>query len=365
MNIQNNTPFLTFQGYDARPLKALCMTTVRGGIADELAKIGKKVGFDVYVANDEFLKKVPLKSKKIIFQTFRNWAQDMAVISPNKEVIGRSEDFRYREVLKEFLRKDSSMIISAPPGGNIFYLKDFDNKEILLVGSNNKHIGEDPVSFKELYGRSFEDTYGIKKFDFVPQMDFHIDLFLRPLDKKRILVADDSLTIKALENSIEKLNEAIKNTNLNLIKKMHLMYSKMHLKAQLRMFKNNVSTNRRAQVDLVTSQLEGNGYSVYRVPGRLYSLYASDKDLVHTVTKDKKGDLVYITNKSKLDTDCHLDNKYVKGLDLGIEKAFVKSLSPFIKEENIYFVSGENYAVSELLTRYYGGIHCLVTEIPK
>ena len=150
------------------------------------------------------------------------------------------------------------------------------------------------------------------------------------------------------------------------------MYSKMHLKAQLRMFKNNVSTNRRAQVDLVTSQLEGNGYSVYRVPGRLYSLYASDKDLVHTVnymnaivTKDKKGDLVYITNKSKLDTDCHLDNKYVKGLDLGIEKAFVKSLSPFIKEENIYFVSGENYAVSELLTRYYGGIHCLVTEIPK
>ena len=56
-----------------------------------------------------------------------------------------------------------------------------------------------------------QENFGVKKITFLPQMDYHLDLFIRPLDNKRVLLTDDSLTLKMLETGICKFEEAIKN----------------------------------------------------------------------------------------------------------------------------------------------------------
>jgi hypothetical protein len=43
----------------------------------------------------------------------------------------------------------------------------------------------------------------------LPQMDYHLDLFIRPLDKKRILVADDRKTLNVLKEGVQKLHNYI------------------------------------------------------------------------------------------------------------------------------------------------------------
>lgn len=358
---QVNTP--TFQGYDARPLKALCMTTMQGDIPFELAKIGKQVGFDVYVANNNSLKKIPLKPRRNFFQTYGFWAQDAVIVTPDKDVVGCSPNFDYHKILQNHLRKKLMRMPLAPEGGNIFYVKDIDGKDRLLAGYNSKcYFDRNP---------NLQKVYGVKQIDYLPQMDYHLDLFIRPLDKKRILVADDNLMIKMLESSVSKLDKAIKNTGLNFVKKFYLKYIRYSLQDKISYFKNDVFLNRCPHVDSVVSELEKNGYSVQRVPGRLYSL-AAENDLVHDVnymnaivTKDKNGDLVYMTNKSKFDDVYKLNNKYIKDLDISLERAFVKCLAPFVKEENIHFISGKHNTLQEFLSKYYGGLHCLVTEIPK
>jgi len=364
MNIQNNTPFLTFQGYDARHFKCLCMTTMQDGIADELAKIGKKVGFDVYVAEENSMRKIPTSSKRFFRQSFRYWAQDAAIVTPKGNVIGRTEHFAYQKVLNKFLGNGLDSQFFAPAGGNVFYIKEANGKNSLLVGSDSIAEISDIEKCKKMYG--------VDKFEVISQMDFHLDLFVRPLDQKRILVADDNLTIQYFENAIAKIKHEISNTRFNIVKKMQLKFTKMLLQSGLNDFKRVVFANARPQTDIVASQLEKLGYSVHRVPGRLYELNQSNKDLMHfvnymnaVVTKDKKGNLVYITNKSDFDEIMGVNKKYVKGLDISFEKAFIKSLTPFVNESDVYFVKGENYALSNLLTRYYGGLHCLITEIPK
>ena len=58
---------LSFKGYDARPLKGFIMMTNYGGIANEMANIGTKESFDVFINNGltsiSKIKKLPLTDK--------------------------------------------------------------------------------------------------------------------------------------------------------------------------------------------------------------------------------------------------------------------------------------------------------------
>ena len=52
---------------------------------------------------------------------------------------------------------------------------------------------------KDLNMDSMNKIFGTQDVAFVPQADFHIDLFLRPLKNGKILVADDEMSLNFLK----------------------------------------------------------------------------------------------------------------------------------------------------------------------
>jgi len=48
---QNNLSNISFKGYDARKLRGFLMATNYSNIANEMSKIGRKEGFDVFIAD--------------------------------------------------------------------------------------------------------------------------------------------------------------------------------------------------------------------------------------------------------------------------------------------------------------------------
>lgn len=370
MNIQPISQ-QNFKGYDARPLKGFMMSSNCRGIADEMSAIGKREGFKIFAAFNpkmggagEFL---PPYSKT----TENLWAQDVWMMVKNKlmalecdirsnsikdffklkydfteQVARNTDEFKSintrlwellgcvdesPEIMKEYQEKQVQLRQIQDkahiPGGNIFLVKN-GNKNDVLVGDYELQI----YSPDEIGG-----MYCTDKVIPLPQMDYHTDLFIRPLDKKRILLADDDLTYKILKDNSSPIAEA---------------------------FKDVVRKNRLPQANDVAEVLKRNGYKVIRVPGRIYSPGVMEDGKTYlrhhcnymnaNVLKNPNGDLVYITNKSNV-------NK-LAGFDF--EKAFIDTLAPFIKKEKVYFIEGEdNFVANEMLKDYQGGIHCTCMEV--
>lgn len=80
---------------------------------------------------------------------------------------------------------------------------------------------------------------------------------------------------------------------------------------------------------------------------------------------NKNDDLVYITNDNTLGDFTPIEALLPKQLKISLKNEFYKYISPFVKKEHMYFVSGENNFVPSLLLDYRGGLHCLCAEIPK
>ena len=81
--------------------------------------------------------------------------------------------------------------------------------------------------------------------------------------------------------------------------------------------------------------------------------------------ENNKNEIIYITNKSLLDRQCGITPDTERRTGFSFEKMFKDSLKPYVDENNIYFVSGENYEIADYLTNFDGGIHCLCAEIPQ
>lgn len=397
-----------FKGYDARPLKALYLSSPKKELGLELERIGKKAGFDVFIPSGRTLLKA--SEAKYAYADLSNspWAQDIATISPKKKIITNEyyDDFADNLSRKLGLYKDFDREI--PQGGNMYYIKDTDGKDILLAGQDAQK------SINKLEGA--KSVLGVDKIEYIPQMDYHIDLFVRPLDNKRILLTDDSLTIKAFNKGIKSIQKLLKKEP----KKTELLVVKENLDKELNKFKKSVLNNVQAPREDVKDILENKGFQVIGVPGRIYqtfpepedieiaeeyiseasnkkskklaflplfpeellsfypcaakekSIKSEEQQLTHSlnfmnaiITKNKKGEMVYISNKSDFDKRIGLTPEIIKESGFSFEKEFVNSLKPYIKEENIYFVEGKNGEIQDSLENLAGGIHCLTTEIPE
>lgn len=355
---------LTFTGYDARSFKALCLASPRLEIARELSAIAKKSGVDVFVASGNKVLP-PEKLEKFEFVCHSPWAQDIAIVTPKNQFIADFQYSSYAKLLKEKFKKPLHLELSTPAGGNLYYIKDTDGKDILLAGSS--------AFFDFIEPARFENLYGIKKVDYIPQMDFHIDLFVRPLDHKRILIADDELTKFVLKKGLSKIHQLNKRTsNFDIFRKLSLNKIENNLNNALDKFEDAICENHYAKFDETSKILKSKGYKVYRVPGRIYDVNELTGDLDHSlnymnaiVTKNKKNNLVYITNKSLFDKKIGLTPEIIKASGFSFENEFIKSVRPFVKRENIYFIEGKHSELSGILHDTGGGIHCLVTEIPK
>ena len=430
---------ITFTGYDARPLDGFVMKSNHGNIANEMIDIGQKEGFNVYFIKEnpeQDTYEITTNKKQPLEERVGGWPQDLwgfigkrlllfengtqtdaitekfdlqedktqrslrigknlpryygimntLINLPHVSLDGKdgyllanpqtgelavlSEEFvkdeytKCSDAIKETLQK------THIAGGNYYFAKNKSGKELALVGKNELDKFSDEI---------IKNMLGTDNLVFVPQMDYHMDLFLRPLDKGRVLLTDDRLTKKMLIDGFNK----IKNTAVQLnqqnrmdeLKKLEEPF--VQLGIYTRGIDDIINSNNFAQTDETAKVLEDAGFEVIRVPGRLYETRTSGlKNGVFliqlfnfmnaNVLPNKNGDLVYITNKSDIDENTFgITPEIEKLTGFSVQKTFTEALKPYIKEQNIYFISGDNNVMSENLKKYQGGIHCMCAEVPK
>ena len=429
---------ISFTGYDARKLDGFVMKSNHGNVANEMIDIGQKEGFNVYFLeenpqHDTF--EITVNKKQPPAERKGGWPQDLwgfigkklltFEYSPMSDAI--TEKFKLTEDKTQVAKRANlslpeyyniiNTLLSMPhvelnghkgylwndpetgeitmmpedvvenkytqisdtikellqkthiEGGNYYFATNKSGEEIVLVGKDER----DKFSPDEI-----EQMLGSKNVIFIPQMDYHMDLYLRPLDNGRILLADDRLTKQILVDGFNKIQTKA------------IELSKQHKAEELAKFKKPfvqlatyakgiddiVMSNNFAQTDETAKVLEDAGFEVIRVPGRLYETRTSGlKNGVFliqlfnfmnaNVLPNKKGELIYITNKSDIDENTFgITPEIEESTGFSVQKSFTEALKPYIKEENIYFVSGDNHTMSENLQKYQGGIHCMCTEVP-
>ena len=376
---------ISFKGYDARHLQGLAMSSNFHGIASEMFKIAKKEHFDLFFY-DETKRVVDKFGEKSICYEFKDgWIQDIvSIIKDNYTCRNLDAGKAFGEYFNLYPNKrqsalrncilkrnvESFLCSSHIEGGNFFLAKNAQGEEVALIGQNdfNRFL---PSTLKQIFG-----THNICS---VPQRDFHLDLFIRPLDKGRVLLTDDNLSLDMFSEGIDKIKAQLFRTNFfSVIKRFNLISLLSALKEQKKQFEKEISKNCYSSVNRVDTMLQDVGFETQRVPGRIYNTEVAScgrrqVGLSHiqnfmnaNVLLNSNNELIYITNGTLLDSKLGITPKLQDEIDFGFERSFVKALAPYVKKEHIHFVRGKNNVIPDLLLPHLkGGIHCLCTEIPN
>lgn len=408
MNIQK-TSSMNFKGYNARPLKGFLMCSNTHGIAEEMRLIGEKEGFKIFAISEDLCSEI-LPNRLSLNSDM--WAQDIWTIvksrllssmenpstdsiknffnivhDPTQANLRNNPKYRKVKIILEQLTnslRDSDSTKVDPnlkdvfkvaleiekqsnhlnnlakkthiSGGNIYLIQDNTGTD-LLIGEND---------FKDFSKKTLKNMYSADRIIPLPQMDYHLDLFIRPLKNKTILLTDDILSLDALEKGLEEI-KSLDNINKKIIQ---------HLTNNINLFKDSIRLNRRPQTGRIERILADNEYNVIRVPGRVYQtndINNREVFLTHycnymnaNVLRNKDGEIVYITNNSDIDRQFGIPNSLLKKINYSFEKEFYNSISPFVKKEHFYTIKGtKNFVAEQMLTDFQGGIHCVCTEIPE
>lgn len=431
MKINNTQQNINFQGYDARRLKGFVMNSNFAGIAEEMRKIGEIENFKVYLFENS-----PVKPhlKTDSFEFTRNnkgcWAQDYWGIignsllafenSPKTEMLKNFfnlKNNKFQEFIHEMMnvkdqheyvdllynlpivKKNGKEYVEIPTskgfeyfdrkihdtelaknkkllqdilskthikGGNYFITKNKQGEDELLIGQNE---------LKKFSIEELQQIFKIKNIHPIPQADFHIDLFLRPLKDKKVLIDDDNTMLETLFKGFENIQNAAFKANEEEREKFKIPFVKTA--TYFKQFKKILSINPYANMKEVENSLIKAGYEPIKVPSRLFEIYGDkngDKNsyllkqlqnyMNANVLINDKNEVVYITNKSHLDESLGLTDEIKEKTGFSLEQAFLDKIKPYI--DKVYFVSGENNAIEkQLFAEQYGGIHCMCMEIPE
>lgn len=360
----------SFKGYDVRPLRGFLMSSNPYSIANEMKSIGEKEGFKIYSVIKGAICTEGIQKSDC--NTFNIWAQDNWTILKGN-ILSKKRD-RSTEHVKEFFHlndnelqkklssENEKLLNKHISGGNIFIVKGSEDDEIL--------VGKDELA--NLTISEIKEMYGVNKVIVLPQMDFHLDLFIRPLDNKKILLADDNLTLDVIKKGYEKFLKFYSGVSPKERKKYQVQ--DIAFRNMIRDCEFNQAKNGMAKSEEIEKILKNEGYDVIKVPGRIYDTrhYKNETYLNHlcnymnaNVIRNSDGKLVYITNKSSVDEDLELKPELSEKIDFSFENEFVKSISKYIDKEHIYFINGDaDFAKNDMLYTLGGGIHCVCSEIP-
>lgn len=368
MEIGNINPYSpSFNGYGARPLKGIFMRYTTSipqhfeKIAIQMEQIGKQHGFDVFVHGNNEIVSRNMQSLSSVSSPIRGgsnytWVQDNVTFLPNHEILQNNKIInKFNMAVSKFFGFETKKTIEHIPGGNYFIIENNGQKELLLG------------SFNITDAETLCNDLGITSIKILSQADFHIDLFIRPLKDKVVLLANDKMWLDRLNSVIKKIET---DKNLNTDPKICKVYNKLK---EIRTFVNimnmDISCSPYAQLVNVEKDLLDAGYKVVKVPGRIFDYITADDGVLPShflnymnaiVHENSQGELVYITNKSNLNKYCGITESIAKKIDFDFDSEFINSVKDYIKPENIYFVNSKFF-----LKEYQGGIHCLGTEIPK
>ena len=405
-----------FKGYDARPLRGFLMNSNNCNIAKEMADIGKKEGFKIFSPADGLLK----NTCKEGLPEYRSnscgaWTQDMWTIIKNKllscKISAKSDsiknffnleydkiqetkmnapliqnlnkqlfdlqneirlfdlmnedeafmqnimmqDYRQRKAFVSNLLKNTHI-----PGGNVYITQNQ-----VLIGQNE---------LKKFKPDEIKSIYETENLTILPQADFHIDLFVRPLDKNRILIADDNMTFETIRYGLFCLKNFIEKLPAEEQEKYKEIFVKMGTACIT--FKKIMEHNNLPKMEDIEKILKSKEFEVIKVPGRMYNIFQNNEggqllkhfcNYINAIAFiNKEGDLVYITNHSNVDEKMFgITPDIAEKIGFSFENAFVESISPYIKKDKVYFIKGDDdFVAKEMLTEYMGGIHCACAEVP-
>ena len=362
---------ISFTGYDARPLKGIF--TRDGGfgksfysLATQTAEILNKEGVDVFVQTPKKILRNDFSDIKPNFSNFWTWVQDRLAFFPNKTIESKGftrEDTNLKDI-KEFFNLSTEEKYNHVEGGNYFFIKDND-KDIIL-------LGKEELGIKSL--KSIQKFFGKHKVITVSQPDFHLDLSIRPLNKKRILVNDPNKLMNELNNGIKRAKEVYakeKDSQLEaVIRKLN------YLKDEI--LKSNQEYGTLDKYKTLQQELKYNKFNIIKVPGLVIksedSVIADQPSCISgikykmnfmnaIVHERSDKSLVYIAGKSVLDEYLGLTPEIAEKIDFSFERIFKKSLNGIIAPKDIHFVGDK--AISDILENYNGSVHCLFAEIPQ
>ena len=407
-----------FTGYDARKLKGLFVSDKR--CAETLQKLSGAMDVDIFTPSIAS-KSIRKELAEVSTQNKFIWAQDYITVMDNRAILFDST----REHLKRVLRASADGLskalklptIKSEPhlrGGN-FFVCDVNGVKKLLVGDNKADIYPQDL---------FKKIFGVDEICPLPRLDWHIDLFVRPLDNGNVLVADYTKTKDGLNRGLDILRQHAKRNDITseqkvqldeIIDKLETEIAKWDITEQFARYKPQEKTTQ------IINTLSDNGFNPIPVPGthyyldgiknpdleqeRLENFAKNMQDLNelaqnHTpdiqqrvnqyiklktfevsqnqnigveleniyennfinaiVTKNQNGELVYVTNASLLDRKLGITPEIEELTGFSTRKMFVDSISPYIKPENIHFIDER---LTERLFKFMGGIHCTVSEI--
>ena len=420
-SLNSYTSQISFKGYDARAIRGFLTMSNFKNLGNELSEICKKEGVDVFFTTgaSPILKNevLPVSNK---FEG--NWAQDVYTFLKNEFLVC---DFTLGPEVQKFFKLPQSkfqqslgrnfnfyninkildnLVCARPVGQGKFEVKTLTGENLVLTNEalNSKllamlkkrqaithslHVqGGNSYIAQNKYGNEFillgedeftrfdkqklENLYADKNMAFIPQMDFHLDMFMRPLNNGHILIADDKLTLNVIQNMKDRILATIKDPNsLENSKELHFIFD--YLSALYEKFQKNIKSNIYENIDKVENKLKSIGFEPIRVPGRFYSV-EKDGNLLHSMNflnanafLNKNKDIVYITNSFNIKELIDIPQRLIEKFKLSFEEEFYKFIAPYVKKEHTYFIKGDKNAISEVLYGYGGGIHCLCAEIPK
>lgn len=418
--MQINNSDISFKGYDARKLKGLMFTDSK--YANAVAKAIRNSDVDL----DIFTPQITSKSvrKEYQFLVDKNsmiWAQDYFTFlkRPFEAVLADNT----REVLQRSLKGIAGGIknvlgtkaVPTDPhlrGGNFFICDNNGKREMLLLKDRN------------IYPHDFiKQLYEVENVIELPRLDYHLDLFIRPLDDGKILVSDNEMTKNALKLGIKKIDKYLaENTddvdaeNLKKISNnLDLLVQKMEITEKHDKYKPKETVHK------VVDILQNAGYKPIKVPGSYYYLegikvqdkvnelnnnfnknakavmdYASahgnrmenfaknwiiaqkimvdndpnfgvelvnkyENNFINAIVTKQNNKLIYITNDSLFDEKYGITPEIERKIGFSTKKMFIDSIKDCVNEEDIHFIDKKS---TENLFKFFGGIHCAASEIP-
>lgn len=433
MNVNNNANTINFKGYDARKLKAVVMNTNYAGIADEVKKIGDIENFEVLLLQnkggrhilkrDEFERSAEFKGAwaqdywgitkntllardnlcdqtfqwRILFGLKPNQTQLKVQKESGLERISEYMDFLYNLPIINKQGKDYVQIATNDgieeidkaiydvefninqdllknlsnkchiKGGNYFLTKNANGNDDLLIGKEE---------LKKFSIPELKEMFEAENVHIIPQADYHLDLFIRPLNDKKVLIADDETMYNTIAEGFKRVQEfIISKPTVERIKYKELF---VNMGTYLRAFRRIIQQNPYTNMQDVEKALIESGYEPIKVPARLFEIQKTEANetsqsfilnQLHNYVNafvhiNDNNELIYVTNKSNLDETLGLTPKLQEELGFSFEKEFLNAIKPHV--DRVYFVSGEdNKIAKEILPEYFGGIHCLTMEVPR
>lgn len=289
----------------------------------ELEDIGNQVGFKV-----------------IETQTPQLWLEDYAIrrfdghtlFEPeNNSYIGEADSYPvdfYRRTIEDY---DSYKGKSMLQGGNTLNTLLADGTPAAIVGdwsiwqTIEAYFTEENESNITKAINMIADDLGIKpeNITFIPQFDFHIDMFYRPLQNGVVAIPDFETGIEILNNT-ENIPQQEKEDLLSKLNEVNNLTKKIQNEAK--------------------EILENSGYKLVKIPCfSVQSGYGASKiNYMNGICgMSANGEKYYITNKSNYSELDEIIKKYFT--DAGIDKVFFVSTQPFLN--------------------LLGGIDCLTQEM--